>query len=305
MSPAVTVAIGHRTRARLVLAAVALGLLVACQEHMAEPWLVDKLRIIGVRAGDPEMTVSLAGGPRTLPAFSPGATTLTALVADPKGGGRSVNLVWSVCTLQGIGEDATDFNCDGDNGLPLAGNVFNPAVLIGALYQKGITFDLALTEGYGASLESGVPVYVWLRVYAGSETTVALKRIVISSRADRNRNPRLTGVLVDGTDITTAGEVSFRAARDYTVKPMWDAASLDKYYDEVDGVTKTEEPFFSWFSTEGEWRDVYTHQDAPENRWRAPALTDSTPRPVAMWFVMHDQRGGVDWYALRSAMIVP
>ena len=293
--------IKRRLRAAAVAALLAVA---ACQEHMPDSSYVDKLRIIGIRAEDPELTVAL-GGAHALPIFTPARTALTALVADPKGRGRVVSLAWSVCTLQGIGEDATDFNCDGDNGLPLAGAAFSPGLLAGALLQKGITLDLDGGSGFSASLESGVPIYLWLRAYAGLDTTAALKRIVISTRTARNRNPRLAGVLFDGVDVTAAGEVTFKAARDYVVKPVWDPASLDRYVDEMDGVTKTEDPFFSWFATEGDWKSVYTDPTALENRWRSPALPDGKPKPVGMWFVMHDKRGGIDWFALEGATIVP
>lgn len=291
---------------RMYATVIALALLfAACQESMPESSLVEKLRVLAIRAEDPEMTVTLRGGTQTIPVFDPPVTSLTALVTDPKGGGRPVTLAWSVCTLTGIGEDATDFNCDGDNGLPLANGSFAPALLAGALLQKGIAFDLSPASGYGASLQSGVPVYLWLRAYAGEQTTAALKRIILSSRSPRNRNPVLTGVDVDGVDITKAGEVSFRAARDYTFTPVWDASSLDAYLDELNGVETTEVPFFSWFATEGDWKDVYTDPSAPSNRWRAPSLADGTPKRVDMWFVMHDKRGGSDWFALTGATIVP
>ena len=294
-----------RATRSLTLAAFLLLALAACQEHMADSSYVDKLRILGIRAEDPEMTVTLRGGAQVIPVFDPTSTALSALVADPKGAGRPVTLAWSVCTLQGIGEDASNFNCDGDNGLPLAGAAFSPTLLAGALARKGITLDLSSGAGYGASLQSGVPVYLWLRAYAGAETTAALKRVVLSSRATRNRNPRLTGVLADGVDITRAGEVSFKAGRDHEFTPVWDAASLDSYVDELNGQTVAEVPFFSWFATEGDWKQVYTDPSAPQNRWRAPTLADGKPRPVDMWFVMHDKRGGNDWYALTGAAIVP
>lgn len=291
---------------RSIATVIALVLVfAACQESMPESSLVEKLRVLAIRAEDPEMTVTLRGGAQTIPVFDPPVTSLTALVADPKGGGRPVTLSWLVCTLQGIGEDAADFNCDGDNGLPLANGSFAPALLAGALMQKGITFDLAPSSGYGASLQGGVPVYLWLRAYAGQQTTAALKRIVLSSRSPRNRNPVLTGVDVDGVDITKAGEVSFKAARDYKVTPVWDAASLDVYLDELNGVETKEVPFFSWFATEGDWKDVYTDPSSPSNRWRTPAVKDGQPKRVDMWFVMHDKRGGSHWYTLNGAMIVP
>jgi hypothetical protein len=272
---------------------------------MREASFVGKLRILGVRAEDPEMTVAFPYGTDSIPVFRPSATQLSALVADPGGEGRAVTLQWSVCLVPDIGEDARDFNCDGENGLRLADGVFSPPLLARTLAESGIEAGLEPSEGFSTTLQSGIPVYVWLRVHAGDETTAGLKRIVLSSREVRNRNPALKELRADGVDLRRAGEVSFAAGRVFEFEPVWDDASLDSYLDEVNDVTKTEEPFFSWFATDGEWSSVYTNRNDPKNKWTSPEIAGGTEKTVDMWFVMHDGRGGTDWFSLRSARVVP
>ncbi|MBI5526936.1 MAG: hypothetical protein HY897_11430 [Deltaproteobacteria bacterium] len=286
------------------LAAVVLGL-AACQEQMRESSFVHKLRILGVRAEDPEMTVAFPYGPDSIPVFKPSGTALSALVADPEGGGRPVTLQWSVCLVPDIGEDAVDFNCDGDNGLRLAGGAFSPPLLARTLAGSGLQADFEPSEGFSTSLQSGIPVYLWLRAHAGEDTTAGLKRIVLSIREARNRNPVLKELRADGVDLMRAGDVSFMAGRVFEFEPVWEEATLDRYVDEVNNIEKTEEPFFSWFATDGEWSAVYTNRSEPQNRWTSPDLAGGAPRTVDMWFVMHDARGGVDWFEMKGAAVVP
>jgi hypothetical protein len=284
--------------------------------------VVRKLRILGVRADSPEITTEFRED--RIPLFSPGSVRLEALVADPEGGGRPVDLYWAACGIIAT-EISGNFDCDGKNGFPLENATFRPLLYFGWLLDKYPEFDPVLVEesGVTTTLSAGYPVFTWLRATAGDETQAALKRVTLVPTDARNANPVLDGmdVLVPaeagGEDVVVLDDVtyaripfgpgvSFRADREFPFMPNVSPASYEQYVDGLSGETITEEPIVMWYSSDGEFENLMSGRNYPDNTWRSPALDeDEDERRVDFWFVVLDLRGGIDWAEVKGIRVVP
>jgi len=242
-------------RAALVL------VLAACGQAFPPISQIDKLRLLGVRAEPAQLR--------------PGdTTTLTTLVADPKGGGRAVTIAWARCDPPG--QLANLLACeDARNVTPLG---VGPTIAVRA------PDDWLATAPGGPADERFL--FVFLVVAAGDEQVVAFKKISVTSKAEPlNRNPVLrgAGASKDGGTVTSVRH-SFVVRLVADVDP----ASHEKYLE--DGVEQTEEMMVSWFATAGSM-DLSRTFDVYENAWQTPA----DPQRVQLWVVVRDQRDGTDW----------
>ncbi|MBI5528962.1 MAG: hypothetical protein HY897_21755 [Deltaproteobacteria bacterium] len=283
--------------------------------------VVRKLRILGVRADSPEVTAEFREN--GIPLIKPGAVKLEALVADPKGNGRPVDVYWAACGIIAT-EIAGNFDCDGENGLALEHSTFRPLSYFAWLSEKYPEFDPALVEesGVTTTLSAGYPVFTWLRASAGDETQVALKRITFIETDARNTNPEFDGidvlvpaeagvddvVVVDETPyarVPFGPGVAFKADREFPFMPAVNPASYEQYVDGLSGETKTEEPIVMWYSSDGEFGNLMSGKNYPDNTWRSPKLEkDEQERRVDFWFVLLDLRGGIDWVETKGVRVV-
>ena len=292
----------HATRIFSCAAALAAACAIAasgCDGINDYQQQVKKLRVLGVSADRPDIIVKFVG---SIPVFDPPQATLRAVVGDPLGEGREVSLYWAACPPM-IMDMTGAFNCDGNNGMPIdPGNpVFDPMAYVNWLISRG-GFDPETFKDLDPGSGGSIPILIWMRATAGSESVVSLKRINFITGDEPNHNPRLTGVTVAGNPLTP--ETVFSSGVSYAFSPLVDPDSIETYTDPVTGKQIREQPVVSWYSSEGLFNYLLTGEKSPSNTFKAPVLDENeSSRPVTFWVVLLDQRGGSDWISAVDATI--
>ncbi len=208
----------HHSSRRTTNAAATLATLIAlvggCSSFQDESTIID-LRILGIKADPPEIYVD----PSTLASQTdPFKSTLTALVVDPKGNGRTISYDVLACPR----DIDTVTAATGHNGVICQHNVPGqtptslevippdmPATTSDPGPEHDISFDflvspslLALAFGADpyAAMGFQLPVVVQMELSAGTENIVSTKRMIFSQQLpDRppqspNQNPEVMTV---------------------------------------------------------------------------------------------------------------
>jgi hypothetical protein len=262
---------------------------LCCQPGCDRPFpprtLVERLRILGIKADPPE----------TDPA---GTVQLSALVTDPKGEGREIQYHFAACAVN-VDYLASDILCPGVDGLDLPSDGPNATLslptLIAWLLDRGVPLEAAT----GQTQTDTLPLLVGLSVQAQEETTRAVKRITVRLRGDaeRNRNPTLLGLSLDGQQMTELSSPVPVGSR-VKLRPLLAADSRQIYRRPDEDFDRVEDHLFSWFSTAGEFADPRTILDVdPQGR---PLEEDEFTVPdgpglIQLWLVVRDGRFGEDW----------
>lgn len=272
--------------------------LMACTTtELSEGWQIDRLRVLAVAADPAE--------PR------PGDTvTFRSLVVSPD---PVATTIWFAC-LTSPGE----YGCEVDPAL-LEG--LDPETLtpedIEALYDAGfigaepylpptwVVPETALDGLSDAERLEGLTALVNVSaIPEGDDLTeedleLAFKRVPVSEATTPNHNPTHLGVRVDGVDIPEGTTVSLDKGQPYDIELVFDTSSIEEYaFVNGDGVeeTRVEEPYFTWFTTDGSFDrtfDLYPYTDVTYYAPEAPVSDSGT-----VWVVVRDRRGGMDWATL-------
>jgi hypothetical protein len=278
--------------------------------------LVERLRVLGIRAGDAGGVADAAVNLTDMTIDS--SLTLSALVADPVSG-RTYSATWGVC-LTAISDTASSIDCPGPNSLPLPSG---PCViqlpcttqLMQSDFmswltspQQGLdpaTIDPTLTQ---------VDIWIGFLVSAQDASGVqvdevrAVKRLPVhlyrtGSKPDAstfNQNPVLTGLTGMGVGPNT---IDIKPGGKIKLKPNTEDSSRDSFTPSGETATRQEDFVYTWFSTIGEFDyartiSAWDNQDKKldENVWAIPeTLTDDQKADTTLWLVMRDGRFGVDW----------
>lgn len=256
-----------------------------CGSPFPPETLVERLRILGVRAEPPE------ADPSTV-------VELDALVADPAGEGRPVECTWAVCLLE-LGGEAQEIDCPGEDSYPIEGSCdaarLEMPALVAWLAAQGFDLD-DLPEDLPVD---ELPLYLGLDVRAGPARTRAIKRIRVAPepRQDANTNPVLEGLKADARPVD--GGAQLVAGTNVVLEPLAAPASRQRYRPEgEEGEEILEDFLFSWFSTCGVLEDERTILDVAAdgsrldlNTWKLPEREE----PCTLWVVLRDGRYGIDW----------
>jgi hypothetical protein len=268
----------------------------ACSEDLPPQSLVDKFRVLGIRAD--------------LPEAAPGEPVqLEALLADPLHGARTISYLWAACVL---GPAANPEDCADPAAGGIVGVGFTPSfafvapelpegalssqVLVTLLVCAGGTFVLPTADG---GEPTGFPVC------EGGDAATAYKRVTISDDAVRNHNPSFVDVALDGTPLGTEplelpacaeGEC---AERTVTATAAPDAVETFIEIAFGEPIEREEGVYVSWFATHGSFERIRSGVDDLVVGWTPPA----GPATVDLWFVMHDGRGGADWRSARIELV--
>jgi len=278
-------------------------LLFACGPELPRYGLLDGPRLLAVRADAPTL-------------FETETTVVDALTYDPDG--DPVALAWSWCPW--VGDANSGYAC------AVSEEDFAAAVPSATPYDLGTdatatwSYDVAVADlqafcsasaktlppPKGASFppECIDSMQIWFRavVGVGDETIEAVKEVTLAfdDGVERNVNPTLDRVLLDGTSL----DASPTATREDTLD--WDAIPAENTAQESAELGRTEELLWTWFSSAGEseWQRTGTIDgdvsidDASKNEWTAPDEAGDVDFAV----VLRDERGGVDWL-LGSATV--
>jgi len=268
----------------------------ACSEDLPPQSLVDKFRVLGVRAD--------------LPEASPGETVrVDALLADPFGEGRAVSYLWAACILGPAAntEACMDPEAAGIIGLgfapefsfvapPLPEGEDSAQVLVVLLVCAGGTFVLPTADGGEVS---GFPEC------SGGDGATAYKRVTVRETPERNHNPRFADVAIDGmplgSDPLELPACAEGECRGQTLTAAVTPESVERYIEVAFGepVERREAVYVSWFATSGSFERIRSGIDHLEVGWTPPA----GPGTVDFWFVLHDGRGGTDWRSARVVLV--
>ena len=311
---------------RAVLAEVALVALFAgaCIDvpDFADPSLIDRPRVLAVIADPPEVN---PGDP----------VQLSILVA----GAERYEVSWRACGAfdsffgggSQYGDEQGDEGCGGGFALELGDG--ERAVLPGEATQTLFdNLDLA-AEILGAALpegtidrireDVGLPFTVEATVRADGRMIRAVKRVLISARAEPHGNPPPPAFTLDDIEVSAlaqqpgeaptfvceredGGEIRLDADSDVELAPIVRSDDgvepwLESYQViDVRGElrSRTETAFYSWFSTGGSLTEGVTKSPLRNEIWRTPVQRGCH----SLWLVIRDGHGGSSACAVRVAV---
>lgn len=268
----------------LVILASLLG--VGCgRDNLSRREKLDGLRVLAIQASTPE--VDATGGP----------VTITPLITDISGAGRTLDYAWEACADPGVALGASP-NCardpskqSGSGTLVLAAPRYTapatafavtvpPTVLVGRSDQdkhNGVAFLVVYT----------------LSAPAGEKVT-SYKRILVSTRGGKNStNPAIAGLK------TRSGETFVDAATlpsaETALQASVAASTAESYtllLSDGSTQTRTERLTISWLVSDGELKYSRT-ETSGENTW-TPS-TEATSVAKFVLAVLRDDRGGVSY----------
>jgi hypothetical protein len=262
---------------------------------LSPAWLVDKTRILAVRADPPEI--------------APGeSATFEALVPQP-GVEDEWLRIWFACPPEdpgGIGFgcvldfDATGTGTDLPDGMIGFEPGLSPFYMAEADLLDGIKDERELAEGLHVLVQiASIPLELLESAdgqFDFNEVEIGYKRLVVSEATTPNKNPVIFEFVVERLSIPHGSIVHVEAKQTYEIGTIIAENSIEDYeYLNRDGVieNRKEEPYVSWYSTGGTILEEYTLYPYPESTWTAP---DKSGEAGVWYAVVRDRRGGMDWY---------
>ncbi|MCX7959323.1 MAG: hypothetical protein N3B13_09780 [Deltaproteobacteria bacterium] len=291
---------------RLSFSVFVLFFLVSCQPELEQPYEIKKLRILGVKANHPQISVTIEGN---VPVFYPESVQFSVLAADPDSFCRDINfpVSYSVCIPQQYNDDSSySLDCEGENGIEIKGNTLEPLMFFAELLKRykeigqvNMPVDVVIKGD-----KFRLPIPVMAKVSNSKEETTAVKFVEFVSYKRDNRNPKIQKILINDVDVTANGyNFALISGRKYRITPVIDKKSLDKIYYEVDGKYEDEGIQFSFFSQKGEFDKVATSDKYPDVIY---TLSSSDKEDfTAIYIVARDFRGGIDWVAMNCIRVLP
>jgi hypothetical protein len=276
---------------------------------------VDSLRVLAVRADSPFV--------------HPGDTVhLSALSYDPAG--RPINWAWAACPspagssvedcldqvragaaagelpllAMGEGVDSIDIPVPADvfDGIPVQGREQALAGVVSVacpgdleVLSSDARIPFRCTDP-GSGAELGL-----------HDMVVGIKRLFLR-QTEVNQNPVIDDILFDGepwlsddvkeVDGCVTGDFDTDDCKDtsHKIAAAVSADSFEAGSDEF-GRDFTEQLIVQHFTTDGIFKDEVRLADDPETTWTA--RSSSSGSTVNLWFVVHDDRGGVSWTTRR------
>ena len=283
--------------------AVAIALaLAACTGSLDERSEVRDLRVLAVRADPPELVLG-----EELPDVA-----LTALVADPRDPGRTIDYEWLACGLP------DDLRCASTDDFERLGG--GTAALGELAATLRVTPDLLAAAreldtylGFG-----GVTVMVELVLAGGTDEELhAIKQVNASvglpAGTTPNANPSPPALRHDEVDWPADEVLEVAAGTEVSVEPVSPPEDAERYsvYRFDLGVEDLEEYLdYDFFSSEGTWTrngsggppDPLSTETSLASAWTAPS--EPPAADVTIWVVVRDGRGGLAWVQ-RQVHVTP
>jgi hypothetical protein len=271
---------------------------------LSQSWLVDRARILGIRAEPPE---AVAGELVTFEALIPNPD------ADPNDDG---SILWLACPPDPNNPGGIGFGCELDfSAIDVESMDFS------ALADAGVIgFDPLLPPSYvvpGGLLDGldnerdrreGVNVTVQVTALTPSaletppedidfnEIEIGYKRLVVSEATTPNQNPAIFEFVVDRFTVLPGTVVHVEPEQAYELGVILEENLVETYeYLTRDGVLeeRREEPYAAWYTTDGEMLEPITLYPYTEASWRAPKKGGVS----GLWYaVVRDRRGGMTWH---------
>jgi len=280
--------------------------MLSCQGELEQPYEINKLRILAVKADYPQVRVDLK---YNFPVFNPPEVNLSILAADAdsicKPPEFSQRLY--VCLPQQYTDDSSyNLNCEGENGIELRDATLNPAQFFLDLMnryknmgQTNLPVNVDITKD-----KIKFPISIMAKVSNGFEEASAIKFVEFVNYEIDNKNPVISKVYIDDVDVTS---INYRFAlisgRNYKIVPLIDRKSIDKVFNEIENKYEDEGIQFSFFAQKGKFDKVATSDKKPEVVYTAPFV--EREEYTSIYVVARDFRGGVDWIYMDCIRILP
>lgn len=288
-------------------------LLSACGAQFKPETLVDALRVLSITAEPPEV--------------APGESAqLDILQLDPSRPGGKTTVVWVGCE-----PDPINFNrsaCNDTSALlqPTAFATFPPGVRVlgfgtRAGYASARTlFDELPPEHPVRSNGTSGPV---LGVVIGEEvnptsndaelrelfgrierqeiqTVMSLTRVTVTERLEKNHNPKLAALELDGVAVPKGAKLQLREGARMNLVPRATDDSRETYSVILPAgpSERSETLVASWYSTSGRFDQARIDVTGAPTQFIVPGSTEVPDDPVpekrtgTIWMVMRDGRGG-------------
>lgn len=290
-------------RCLLVVSAL---LLTSCADpvQLSSSWVVDRLRILAVRAEPAEP--------------GPGDTvTFEGLVVSPEAELEMV--MWIGC----LGSDLDVFGCEIDASIlgdlegidPEQMSAEELLELYQTLQEAGLmgvepylppTFtvpDGILDDLSEEERNEGLSLFVQVTaIPQGSsgedDVELGLKRVPVSGAATPNHNPAIDHILVEGVEIEAGAVLEVQAGQPYDFEPILADDAIETYdYLTLEGSwdQRVEEPYFSIYIEQGSVDAVNTLYPYSDFEWTSPSDPDDPE--MSLWIIVQDRRGGMSWWS--------
>lgn len=267
------------------LSLIALSLTGCGEDDLPKVFQLDSLRVLAIKADTPEV--------------SAGSTvTLTALVSDYDRGRQAGSNITASYTLEacidpGVGYGATP-TCTGNSTrtvltggtITLSYPTWTTSQSLGSVTVPASSIIFANRSA--AEQHNGVAYLVVMSTTSGSQTNTSFRRILVSTRTNKNSNPNLNFISNGGTPLTTM------PSQIALLKPSFGSGLNESYSIQLsDGTyeSKTELTTVTWLVSEGRLRSSRT-DSVNDNEWTPPTAPS---RPLFLIPVVRDDRGGVNF----------
>jgi len=149
-----------------------------------------------------------------------------------------------------------------------------------------------LEEGAGGLEESDL---------AESDTEIATKQVVVSQAVEGqpwtpNHNPRILHLLINGEQHDPGAPREVSPSEEISLEPILTTDSTESYIfvnREGEAEERIEDPWFSFYTTEGLFDVPYSLSEFPETAFHVP--DDPQNATIRVWVVVRDRRGGMHW----------
>lgn len=262
-------------------------------------WKVDRMRLLGIRSEPAEAR--------------PGdVVTFEALIGTAVDDATELAVIWLACPL-----DYQSFGCTTDlGGIDVTTATPDDLASIGFIgFEPGLPPVYTVPTDLLDDLEpearaEGAYVFVQTLALPMSllEDEAALdeldfsvvasgyKRLVVSEAQTPNHNPDIGLFTVDGIPVPAGATVRVDPEQSYDIGILLPEGARETYtyINSLGGPeTRVEEPYVSWYTTDGEMTEEVTLWPYLDATWIAPAEVGTEGR----WYaVLRDRRGGMSWY---------
>lgn len=302
---------------RALVVGLSLFLAACTPEDFPTESLVDRLRMLGISSSPADL--------------APGETAqLSALVLDPTRSGATTTF-WLACDPDPFNENrsaCTDPAVVNDPSRLGDMNALPPGVRFAGLNAtatysapRGL-FDLLaaddprrtlgtvgtlITISVAEAVSPTAPMEELAALFGRVQrrevaSLISLFRVRISEDPERNQNPQVSRLIVDGVDWPAGARVMVKPAQDVVL----DVDAADSAFEPFTAVTpsgpeaRTERILVSWYSTAGRFSETRTAmREQVKTTYTAPGKKPFDPVPErrtgTLWTVLRDTRGALTW----------
>lgn len=303
------------------LIVLALVTLTGCGAQFTPETLIDSLRVLSITANPPEV--------------APGETSeLAVAFSDPSRLGLPNTIIWVGCEPDPLDLNRSACNdasilirptliTDYPPGLKLLGfaqtakysaaaetfNVLAPEDPIRRNGSVGQVIAIVLGEEISITATGKELEDIFSRIEKKEiPTAIALTRVLVSEKTERNHNPEITALTFDGQRLPEGARLQVKPGQHVALGVAVPETSWEKYFEQLPSgpVEKEETVVGAWYSIGGRFsRERFDARDTQGSTFIAPGSTEFPEDPVPekrlgqLWLVIRDNRGAQAYEQFR------